>query len=366
MIQKQYSGMASGQYCEGSYVYTSSIDPSINNIVYNFCYDVGYCNLPMIVLQHGWTTTIANLPEQTMRRFAERGFFVLAADMRGRNGASGANDASGRELMDVYDAIQHALARFPGLINPRLKTACGWSGGGGNMLAMATKFPDLFGLVIDNFGMSDYIYDPTFSWEVTDNTFSFEIQAAVGGDRVTKPNESRCRSIVDKNAIAKNFKGKLIIIHDVDDNVVDITHSSRVKDSYDAVANTNYVYHTSNSSSQKRFEHGIGTVPVPIVQAEQLWISEPLQEVIVPTSGTLEIQGMLLTKRFSIWLGNGTAADDGRNRCATVVYNTVANTYSVTTQLSGAGNTTVRITLADGRIATGTISGSATQAFTPV
>lgn len=367
MIQKQYSGIPTGQYCEGSYTYASSIDAvNISNLVYKFCYDVGYCNMPLIVLQHGWTTTLLDLPDGTMRRFAERGYFVIAADMRGRNGASGANDASGRELMDVYDAIQHIMGKFPGLINPRFKVGLGWSGGGGNMLAMATKFPDLFNLVIDNFGMSDYIYDLIYSWEETNNAFSASIQTAVGGDRVSKPNECRSRSVIDKNAIAKNFKGKLIILHDEGDTTVAFSHSSRVKDVFDAQGNTNYLYYTTNASSMKRYEHGIGTVPNYIIQAESVWKNEVIPTNTLATSGTLEIQGFLKTKLFEVWLGNGTATDDGRNRCGTLVYDTVANSYSVTIQLLGAGSSSVMVTLPDGRTASGTIAGSGTQIFTPV
>jgi predicted acyl esterase len=93
-----------------------------------------------------------------MQRIAGEGYFVVAAGMRGRKGASGSEDASGKEIHDIYDAIQYVQTNFPALVSDKV-TISGYSGGGGNALAAASKFPDTFNVVVDHLGMSDYGYD---------------------------------------------------------------------------------------------------------------------------------------------------------------------------------------------------------------
>lgn len=85
------------------------------------------------------------------------GFLAVQVDMRGRAFSTGQPDANGFELYDIYDALIFAKGEYPeSIVDPERVYFVGGSGGGGNALGLAGKFPDLFVSITANFGISDY------------------------------------------------------------------------------------------------------------------------------------------------------------------------------------------------------------------
>jgi len=347
-------GSLVGTYTEGIVTYKSSID-SITNLEYKYAYDNGLSNMPLLILMHGWTYDYdVEFPQAVMEKFASYKYFAVAVDMRGRQSAQGNKDASGRELMDISDAVYNVISRFPNLIDNKIKVIAGWSGGGGNVLGVCAKFPDLFNASIDNFGMSDYGYDGTDGWYYTNPAYSASISAILGDPAINK-NEYLSRNTL--NSIT-NYLGYLYIFQDVDDSGVNIVHSRNVD--AELSGQLNYEYSETNSGDTDRWTHSAPSIGSDIEKAEPIWNTACLTRtrVTVPKSGVMFISGYLITKRFSIWLGDGVdTLKDGTNRSATVVYDVESGNYTVTPILeSGVSDVEVKITQFDGKTATQTIN----------
>lgn len=338
--------------------YSSSID-AISNLKMKIAWKPTVANAPVCVLMHGYNENIDNVSDAAMKRFAGYNFFAVAVGMRGRNSASGSKDTSAREIHDIYDAI----VRVRTLTNRASNNRClidGVSGGGGNVYAFVSKFPDVCVLAVSFFGINDYGYDATFGWWQTSPTYRTDIEAGVGGSPASLPNEYKSRQHYES---VKNFVGKLRMYHDSEDVVVPISQTTRMATKLTNEGWTNYVMNLSNASSPNRWEHGgfDGVIP-----AESDFVGEvatlPLPSL--PLSGTLVINGFIKTAKFTIWLGNGTSALNGTNRRATLVYNYSTNSYTITPSLDSPATDMTYTFLDDvGRASSGTIS-SATP-FTP-
>ncbi|MBT4978026.1 MAG: prolyl oligopeptidase family serine peptidase, partial [Gemmatimonadetes bacterium] len=110
---------------------------------------------PILLFTHGWHMSVQRPAEDTGNPYP--GFLSVQVDMRGRAFSAGQPDANGFELYDVYDALQFAREDYADLIvDPERVYFVGGSGGGGNALGLAGKFPDLFVSITANFGISDY------------------------------------------------------------------------------------------------------------------------------------------------------------------------------------------------------------------
>lgn len=310
---------------------------TISNLYAKFAYMSDWINMPVLLWLHGWGGAASDYTDDSLKRMASWGFFVCAVGMRGRDNADGARDASGREIYDIYDALQYIRATYPNNVSTTLAAIVGYSGGGGNALAAACKFPDTFCAVVDFYGMSDYGRDGTDGWyQNCDNgTFETQISTAVGGVPASMPNNYYAR---DATAAITNYTGgHIVLFHDTEDGTVPYVHSTRIKNALDAAALTNYTTQFTTVGSSPRWTHAAGeewdatgiaakNIWVPIVKAQSVWT--------VPTSGTVTVIGYIVTKRFTVWLNQGLTA------AATVAYNTATDTYTVT-PLTGSLNVTI-------------------------
>jgi pimeloyl-ACP methyl ester carboxylesterase len=351
-----------------SFRYSSSID-AITNLYARASFEE-IADQPIAVIMHGFVQAASNFTDATLIRFKDYGWFAVAVGMRGRDSASGANDASAREMYDIYDAIQHIRSTYSEYVDADRVAIIGYSGGGGNVLGFISRFPDLPVLAVDFFGISDYGYDGTFSYHAQIPAQQANVETAVGGTPASLPNEYKAR---EHRWSASNFKGKLRIYHDTADASVLVSHSQRTVTQLIADGFTNYVYNESTVGSPDRWTHGLpntGESGDDNIPAEADFSGEPAS-LPLPTladTGTLKINGGVQTSLFRIWLGNGTAAQDTRNRRGTVAYDYTNNSYTVTPLLdSPATDMTVEIEILSGvhvgKTATGTIS-SATE-FNP-
>jgi len=320
--------------------YFSSID-SITNLKLKYAYDIGMTNLPIVAIVHGFNQQISDFDMAVFTRMAGYKFFLVAVGMRGRDGASGSKDASGRETQDVVDAVEYVKTNFLGRVDPEKKAAVGYSGGGGTVLALQAKHPDYFNVYVAHFPISDYGQDPTFGWwqQMTAAGNSAQvanIDAQVGGNPATFPDRYVARNHV--LAAARNCKrGFLYLFHDADDVSVPSNQSSRVATNYVSEGNPNYRLSITTSADATRWLHDLPNGTAAVIQSEPFWKGRILTRNpwIIPAAGTLLVAGYVKTKRFTIMLGTGI------DEAANVTYNTATDSYTVTPL---TGTMTVSIT----------------------
>jgi pimeloyl-ACP methyl ester carboxylesterase len=301
-----------------------------------------------MVFMHSWPA-VGSMTECGI--IVADGFAALEPDMRGRSGANGANDASGREIYDIYDALVAFRARYADYVDPDIAIIAGHSGGGANVLAACCKFPDTFAAAVDIYGIADYGRDPTNGWYQNTGAYTSVIAAAVGDTPTNTPDAYYARDAVA--AIHNYTGGKLVLLHDTGDTDVPYVNSTRIKAAMDAVGLTNYATSFTTVGDSPRWTHAsvypIGAnwaaakaVFLPLIAGAAAWT--------IPASGTVTVIGYIKTKRFSIWLNYGLDA------AATVVYDTVAGTYTVTPLTS---NAVVAVTITQGaKSASGNTNGA--------
>lgn len=318
----------------------------ITNLAIRYSYAENVSDLPIVLLVHGWSGNADDFGNATLQRIAARKLFVASVGMRGRNGASGQADASGREIHDIYDALTWIRATFP-QVSREYASVVGYSGGGGNALAAACKFPDAWCQVVSHFGMSDYGYNNPDGWYYNGGNYAAEIANVMGGTPAQIPNNYRARNAVE--AITNYSGGHLYLFHDSGDGSVPVVHSQRIASAMSSAGMSNYAANLSGPADSIRWLHGYPTSS-PLWRSEDTWARDAAGKVhpawTIPTSGTVRVIGYIVTKRFSIWLGNG------QSHVASVVYNTSSRQYTVT-PLTG----TVVVTITQGgQSATQTIS----------
>lgn len=320
----------------------------ITNLAARISYNNDKTDLPICIVLHGWSGDMLTLGDIFLNRLRTSDLFVVSVGMRGRNGADGTADASAREIYDIYDAIQYIKTNYAAYVSSDKAAIVGYSGGGGNALAAACKFPDLFNVVVAFFGMSDYGRDATHGWYANNSgSYTAGIATAVGDTPANVPNNYYAR---DATVAIQNYSGGyLYLYHDEDDTTVPVVHSTRIKTALDNASLSNYSYNVSTATDDLRWSHGYPADNADLIETEATWIAKiKAQEVwTIPASGTVTVIGYIVTKRFTIWLNSGLDA------AAMVVYNTTTDTYTVTPLTTG--NITVVITQG-AKTATATIS----------
>lgn len=300
---------------------------AISNLVYRYSYPRYATDLPVVLLMHGWSGDATSFGNAALRRIAGYGVFAAAVGLRGRNSADGSRDASAREIYDIYDALTTIRTNFASAVSADKAALVGYSGGGGNALAAACKFPDTWSVVASHFGMSDYGRDATDGWYYNNGGgYGSEVVTAVGGTPVAVPDNYYAR---DATAAITNYSGgHLYLFHDAADTSVPIVHSRRIQTALAAAGYTNYTANFTTATDALRWYHGYpSTTDQPnLIQTERLWMPAVRAQPAwtIAAAGTVTVIGYLVTKRFSVWLGDGTA------EAATVVYDTTADRYTVT------------------------------------
>lgn len=327
----------------GTFTIASSIDPTITGMYSKYAYEEGLTNMPVLVIMHGYIGDADSFEGTTYMRLARYGFFVLGVSTRAEKGAGGSKDSSGRELQDIIDSVEYTKTNFSGKINTNNIVVSGYSGGGGNVYGLLSKFPTYFNMYIANFGMSDYGYEAD-GWYQTNPNYQTQLQNNIGGTPTAKPNEYRSRN--HRESI-NNFGllNPLYIFHDTEDTLVSVVHGQKIDTALGINVNKNY--HESTIGDAERWDHGYPTDASTIAVSEKYWKDNvaALQKKVVPDSATIKVMGFIVTSKFTIWLGDGTASKDGTNRSALVTYNVANSTYDVTPLLeTGATDCTVKVT----------------------
>lgn len=300
-------------------IYSSSIDPiSLTAIVKHTNGSLS----PVLVCCHGWSGDASDWNATVLANFATSGWFVVAVDMRGRRTSEGAEDGSGREIMDIADAVTFCRTNFAGVASTNQAVCYGISGGGGNTLAAASKLPDFFAAYVSYFGISDYGVHPTESWYFKNTAWQSSIREFIGGDtNLTSGPTNILQNYQSRDAttaITNLVGGWLFAYHKNGDTAVNVTNTGRIKDALDGSGLLNYTIRFSDDL----YTHDYPSWP-PDSFDDWGFCYSNTAAWSVPASGAMRVNGYLVTKRFTIWLGGGT------NQVGDFTYNTSTHTYTI-------------------------------------
>lgn len=260
--------------------------------------------------------------------------FAVFVEMRGRGLSEGAHDVSGREIYDIVDAVNYCFSAYNAQTDSSQAHIVGYSGGGGNVFAAITKFPDFWNSAASFFGISDYGYDPTngWFWTAPNDGYREQLTAWIPGTPLDAINRYHARASV--LAIANYSGGYIRMHHDLNDTITPVVLSRNVRDAFDDASLSNYDYLETDGSSNPKWLHALPTTGQQIVLAEPDFMADISAKShsawTVATSGTLKIPGYVVTKRFAVFLGSGGTGDFGE-----VVYNTSTRVFTITFDTSG-------------------------------
>lgn len=309
---------------------------AITNLKGKIAYDATLSDLPICVLMHGWSEGITAIQSLDMARIAKLGLFVVAVGMRGFDGAGGASDASGREIYDIYDAVEYVRANYAAYVSQTKAAIVGYSGGGGNALAAACKFPDYWNVVVSHFGMSDYGRNNPDGWYYNNGgAYTAGIVTRIGDTPTNVPNNYYARDATV--AIANYSGGYLFLYHDKQDATVPWVHGNRIKSVMDTAGLTNYSANFSDTGEIPRYTHGYPTANASLLYVESIWSAKILSQAAwtIEEAATKTVIANMKTKRFEIDVNQTGSPAWSQDAAATVVYNTATDTYTVT-PLTGA------------------------------
>lgn len=327
---------------QGCFRYVSSIDPAITGLYVHYAYrppERGEPKLPLVVLLHGFVQEAADFSAAVMEDMARAGLFVCAVGMRGRDSASGVPDCSGRELHDVLDAVVCIERRFSGFLKPGVRCAVGYSGGGGNVLGLAAKFPDSFAVLVSHFGISDYGWDAARSWWVSHPERRPALERWIGGSPQQNPGAYLARA--HALGAVRNFAGsRILLFHDAEDPSVPAWHSQHVADLAQAAGCSRVELRLSDPSSRERWHHGLPEIGAPARASRDVWSrclhGEAFSPPSFPARGRVLVQGYLVARDFSVWL------DSGQTHAAWLQYDLQSSQFELR---SLTGPCTARITV---------------------
>lgn len=345
-----------GVYTESVLTYTSTIDPALTTLTADVCYDNGCAanavsngnKLPILVLMHGYSQNRTYISQAFKRRAADAGFLVVAPNMRGRGGDPGSADDA-RDRYDIWDAIISAESLYPTVGDINRKYIMGYSGGGGDTIAMATKFPGQFIVQTAFFGWGDVGYNPNPDksyWGSKDNRQ--EVINRVG-PRINLESYRARSSIGNIAQAVSQSTGQLYLFWDSEDPV-----GRAMRDVRDALIaggapKTRWLANESTPQDAIRWLHNYpDNVPNLILAEQPLYRMRELSAPEVQHTGVYDVAGYLVHGAgFEIWTAD-TGTDDARlNSSGGTKYNvrvefdTGLSRYVVTPK-SGACAVTVR------------------------
>lgn len=290
--------------------YASTIDPALTDLRARVAMPApsGDGRQPVIVLMHGFRLDASSFADATYRRLAaSASAIVIGVEMRGRGGASGAPDGGGREIHDIADAVAALEARDPARVAPDRVHLLGYSGGGANVISAAGRFPDRFASVTAFFPIADYGYDRTLGWFWQASTAQRrDLERWIGPQPGTPAYASRAPVF----AIG-NFRGPIRLFHDREDTNVPAAHSVALAEAA-RTSERRVELSVSAATDPVRWKHEGPNGEAPVIQAEPRFLPDVANPAVVaaalPRRGRLAIAGYLVSRPFSVWLGEGTAA----------------------------------------------------------
>ena len=244
---------------------------------------------PLCLCFHGWhqSAAVSRTSEPFVVPLA-RQFFVVNVDMRGRGAGTGTPDASGHELIDGLDALEYARKTWPSKVRADAGPYLfGGSGGGGNVLALAGKAPDMFSAAVAYAGMSDYAL-----WYQDDKAGQYrdemETRNWIGGNPATNPEGYRSRGGLH---VLSNVLAHLLVIHGTQDSSVPFHHAENYKKRAEELQKQNVGF---------SFWKGGHSLPLADIPKSVAFFGEHAQAPRLPAKGRLLVHSFLACRNF--WL----------------------------------------------------------------
>jgi len=261
---------------------------------------------PVVVAMHGYGDPVLRHGGRRMlgttRSYAERGLFALAVDLRGREESAGQRDDGGLEVMDIYDAVQAAVAQYPAEADGACVNLIGWSGGGGNTFSAVTRMPDLFSNAAAFYGITDYGY-----W--ADTSFKGLIQPNVGGETRQVPDRYLARNSL--LGVGNNAYTRFQFFWDEKERICPSWMDTEFRRIAGALGYGNITAHESRATDRFRWLHE-GMDRGSAVESERLTLPLMLEgnnpSPALRPEGRLMVLGYLMTRRFQILVGQGNDA----------------------------------------------------------
>lgn len=278
-------------YCDLRLV-SSSITPSVTFAVKIYKPEKASC---LVATTHGWHMSIDTNVEYDK---PQSPYLLVEVDMRGRAYSTGAPDCNGLELYDVYDAIRFALKEYSEyVLDKNLIYFEGGSGGGGNALAIAAKFPDLFSAVNAMCPISDY-----YEWYQTDSVLG-EFRDEM--DVWICPNPENNRETYNSRsglALLPNLMTSVQICHGTTDIRVPFSLTALYQKRAEELGKSVRVYSMDGVGTREHFGN---ITPEQYAEMERVCrenISAHRSTIQIPRKGSFVVGGYLVTKHFSVFL----------------------------------------------------------------
>jgi dienelactone hydrolase len=288
---------------------------------------------PLIVVMHGYGGNKKDVAPD-IRELAEKGLFAIAPDMRGAGGSAGKFDSGGVEIHDIVDAVLVAIKKFPNEIDARNLNVVGYSGGGGNAISCAVRFPDLFRTCNSFFGISDY-----GAWNKSKGRpdCNAKMERAIG----TMDAEPDAYAARNANLAAGNVQtAKMHFFWDEAETQCPPDMIKTFVESHEKAGLKNCTTHISKYGDKLRWKHGYRSGNKALSEADALFLPDiqaPLtSSPRLPKKGTLVVNGYLITRHFSVWIG------DGQKGSVKISYD-VSNAQPVVKVIENPKNFTVKI-----------------------
>lgn len=262
---------------------------------------------PLVVVMHGYSGNRAHV-RATAQRMAGKGVAALAPDMRGCGQSAGRFDSGGLQIMDIYDAIQVVLRRYPALVDESNINIIGYSGGGANATAAATKCPDLFRLCASFFGISDYalLYS---GYAGRDQRLLPMVREAFGGAPEQFPERYAARSSLF--AVRNTPQTRIYLYWDEEETTCPALLNTRFAEISRGLGYDNCVLRESKREDGRRWIHGYPEDNPDLISAEDDLLAEirggSLPQPKLAAQGVLAVPGFVATRRFRVVVGDGAS-----------------------------------------------------------
>ena len=259
----------------------------------------------LIAGTHGWHMSIKDFTHMDQPQPGLAGL-TLQVDMRGRAWSQGSPDCNGLELMDVIDAIEYAKVHYANLLpDPDLVYFSAGSGGGGNALALAGKFPDYFAAINALCGISDYA-----KWYRGDQVGEFRDELDVWLGPLAKDTAMAYAAASGITTVA-NLHTPLFLAHGELDKRVPVSQSRDYIKAAELAGKDQLVTYLelAGVGGSSHFENAS---PADLAQIDDLSarnITRHKKRPLLDRKGKLLVAGYLVTRHFTIFLENlGTVA----------------------------------------------------------
>ena len=265
--------------------------------------------LPALVVMHGysqWADRLTVAP--VVRRFARRyGLLAAGVDLRGRGGSAGRRDSGGREVSDIWAAVEFLTAHFRHRLDRENLGILGYSGGGGNVFSVLVKCPDLFRCAFSFFGISDYAY--WFDHGALGGHRA-QLAADVGGHPGEFPERYAARNSL--LGVGNNPYADIHLFWDAEERVCPAYFNRAYAQRAHRLGLDNLTLHESRPGDRHRWHHGHPEDSSDLVAVEP-FIADCLLDPLVPPVAAdvvarMTVVGYLITKPFVITLGEWTEA----------------------------------------------------------